>query len=324
MATIQKRGDKYRVIVRKKGYTQTATFTRKRDAEAWAKQTEIAIENGTLEVYDDLSFADIVRRYLAEVTPTKKSARNESLRLSAFLRDYPRIANKPVEELNRRDVALWRDARLQSVSAASVVREWNSLSAVYTHAQKVLGLSLPQNPFRLIKRPNVGKSRDQRITNDDAAAIVAALGYAPGTRPKLKREFAAWAFLFAIETAMRAGEILKLQPDDVAGKLATLRDTKNGHDRTVPLSAAARDLLALVDLPLPLSSVTLDALFRRYRPPELAHLHFHDTRHEALSRMAKKIQNPMDLAKISGHRDVRILLNTYYSPDDAHLADLLD
>ena len=50
MATIQKRGDKYRVIVRKKGYTQTATFTRKRDAEAWAKQTEIAIENGTLEV----------------------------------------------------------------------------------------------------------------------------------------------------------------------------------------------------------------------------------------------------------------------------------
>ena len=114
---------------------------------------------------------------------------------------------------------------------------------------------------------------------------------------------------------MRAGEILKLQLDDVAGKLATLRDTKNGHDRTVPLSVAARELLALVALPL--SSGTLDALFRRFRPPELAHLHFHDTRHEALSRMAKKITNPMDLAKISGHRDVRILFNTYYNPDDA-------
>lgn len=324
MATIQRRGDKYRALVRKKGYTQTATFTRKRDAEAWAKQTEIAIENGTLEVYDDLSFADILRRYLEEVTPSKKGARNERLRLAAFLRNFPRIAGKPVEELNRRDVALWRDARLQSVSAASVVREWNSLSAVYTHAQKVWGLSLPQNPFRLIKRPDTGKPRNQRIAPEDAAAIVAALGYTPGTRPKLQREFVAWCFLFAIETAMRAGEILKLQPDDVAGKLATLRDTKNGHDRTVPLSTAARDLLALVDLPLPLSSGTLDALFRRFRPPELAHLHFHDTRHEALSRMAKKITNPMDLAKISGHRDVRILLNTYYNPDDAHLAELLD
>ena len=324
MATIQKRGDKYRALVRKKGYTQTATFTRKRDAEAWAKQMEIAIEQGTLEVYDNLSFADILRRYLAEVTPTKKGARNERLRLSAFLQDYPRVANKPVEELNRRDVALWRDGRLQSVASATVVREWNSLSAVYTHAQKVWGLSLPENPFRLIKRPNAGKSRNQRITPDDVAVIIAALGYVPGSRPKLKREFAAWAFLFAIETAMRAGEILKLQPDDVSSKLAILRDTKNGHDRTVPLSAAARDLLALVNLPLPLSSGTLDALFRKYRPAELAHLHFHDTRHEALSRMAKKIQNPMDLAKISGHRDVRILLNTYYNPDGAHLADLLD
>jgi len=39
--------------------------------------------------------------------------------------------------------------------------------------------------------------------------------------------------------------------------------------------------------------------------------------------MAKKV-NVMGLVKISGHRDIKILLNTYYTPDESSLADLLD
>ena len=324
MATIQKRGDKYRAIVRKRGYTQTATFTRKRDAEHWAREVEIAIENGTLEVYESLSFGDVLRRYQAEVTPAKKSAAKEALRLQAFLRDFPGLCSKPIERLNRRDVALWRDARLADIAPASVNREWNTLSAAYTHAVKVWGLSLPDNPFRQVARPKSSPPRDQRISADEVQAFLQALHYDGLRRPQQAREFVGWCLLFAIETAMRAGEILKLQPDDINGRTAILRDTKNGHDRSVPLSSEARRLLALVDLPVPLSSASLDALFRKYRPAALAHIRFHDSRHEALSRMAKKIHNPLDLAKISGHRDVNILLNVYYNPDDTHLADLLD
>ncbi|MDO4775825.1 MAG: site-specific integrase [Cardiobacteriaceae bacterium] len=324
MATIQKRGDKYRAIVRKRGYTQTATFTRKRDAEHWAREVEIAIENGTLEVYESLSFGDILRRYLAEVTPSKKSAAKEILRLNSFMRNFSRISDKPIEHLNRRDVALWRDARLRTVAPGSVNREWNTLSAAYTHAVKVWGLSLPENPFRQVARPKSSPPREQRITPDEVQAFLEAFRYDGQRRPQQPREHVAWCFLFAIETAMRAGEILKLQPDDIGERTATLRNTKNGTDRTVPLSREARRLLALVDLPLPISSASLDALFRKYRPAALRHIHFHDTRHEALSRMAKKIHNPMDLAKISGHKDVNILMNVYYNPDDSHLADLLD
>ena len=69
---------------------------------------------------------------------------------------------------------------------------------------------------------------------------------------------------------------------------------------------------------------SLSTLFRRARDScEISDLHFHDSRREALTRMSKKV-NVMDLAKISGHRDVKILLNTYYAPDAANLADLLD
>lgn len=123
---------------------------------------------------------------------------------------------------------------------------------------------------------------------------------------------------------MRAGEIIKLQPDDVNDKTATLRDTKNGTDRIVPLSREARRLLSLVELPLPLTSASLDALYRKYRPESLRHIRFHDSRHEALSRMAKIIPNPMTLAKISGHKDLKVLMNVYYNTTEEDLAGLLD
>lgn len=91
MATIQKRGDKYRAIVRKRGYTQTATFTRKRDAEHWAREVEIAIENGTLEVYESLSFGDVLRRYQAEVSPAKKKRRQGSVAFASLFTGFSRF-----------------------------------------------------------------------------------------------------------------------------------------------------------------------------------------------------------------------------------------
>lgn len=324
MATIQKRGEKYRAIVRKRGYTQTATFTRRRDAEAWAREVEVAIENGTLEAYDKLSFGDVLHRYLVEVVPLKKSARNERLRLEAFLRDFPHLAQKSVEGFSRRDVALWRDQRQLSVRDSSINREWNMLSAAWTHAVRVWGLALPQNPFRLVARPAAAASRNQRISAETAQAIVEVLGYDGQRSPKQQREKVAWAFLFATETAMRCGEICKLTAEDIRDGIAHLRDTKNGDDRFVPLSPEARRLLSLVELPLGTTTEQVSSLFRKYRPAELAHIRFHDTRHEALSRMAQKIHNPMTLAKISGHKDVKILLNTYYNPQGEDLAGLLD
>ena len=46
-------------------------------------------------------------------------------------------------------------------------------------------------------------------------------------------------------------------------------------------------------------------------------LHFHDSRAEALTRMARKV-DVMTLAKISGHKDLRMLQNVYYreSPEE--------
>jgi len=66
------------------------------------------------------------------------------------------------------------------------------------------------------------------------------------------------------------------------------------------------------------------AEFRRARDNcGITDLHFHDSRREALTRLSKKV--PVEtLAKISGHRSLNILLNVYYRPDMAEIADMLD
>ena len=304
---------------------RTRNFATRREAMEWARAEEAHMGAGfDPSALDHLTFSQLVRRYLDEVTPTKKTAKQEVLRLNRFMTDYPQLARKPMSAFGRRDVALWKEARGKHVSSATVAREWNSLSAVVSCAIKDWGLPINENPFHMVRKPKAAVPRDQRIAPDDATAIAAALGY-DGTRsPQALREKVAWAFLFALETAMRCGEICKLSAGDIRDNLAHLRETKNGDDRFVPLSAEARRLLSLVDLPLGVSPAQVDAIYRKYRPQELKHIRFHDTRHEALSRMARKIGNPMTLAKISGHKDIKILLNTYYNPKGEDLAGILD
>ena len=139
--------------------------------------------------------------------------------------------------------------------------------------------------------------------------------------------------LFAIETAMRAGEICGLTWDNVdfEDRTAYLPITKNGSARRVPLSKKAIAILERLKEEVgntgtcfQIESKSLDATFRKLKKMAMCeHLHFHDTRREALTRLAKKV-DVMTLAKISGHKDIRILQNVYYAPNMADIAGLLD
>lgn len=328
MATFEKVGKRWKAIIRKKGFPKkTKTFDTKREASVWAFEYEQNLKaHSDDDILKDLTFATLIKRYLAEVSIKKKSAEKEKMVLSRFLREFPEFANKPAADIAPLDIAKWRDERLKTVKEATVARDWSRLSAVFSHSIKSWGLPLRENPFSLVTKPRDSKSRNQRITNNDIADFMKAFDFGEEKTVKTTKHKTAWCFLFAIETGMRAGEILKLKNENINGRIATLLDTKNGEDRKVPLSMKAIELIEFLPngFPVEISSGVLDATFRKHRPPHLRHINFHDTRHEALSRLAKKIQNPMDLAKISGHKDLKILLNTYYNPDDDHLVSLLD
>lgn len=309
MATFQKRGQVWRAIVRKYGKYASDSFATKAQAQAWAlaKELEICADRRG-DIPEGKVFLDLIDRFLLDHN-VDKPTRLRMLRVAKS-----ELAEVSLSVISGKHVAEWRDARLKEVSVASVLREWNTLSSICTQAVKEWRW-LKTNPFREATRPETPPSRTRRVEGDELERILYCLGYEEGVLCTTLTSQAGAAAVFAVETGMRAGEICGLRPVDIVDGLATLRDTKNGDTRKVPLTRRAQAVLQ--QLPggfFHISPATLDALWRKGRDRALVKdLRFHDLRREALTRMAKKL-DVMTLAKISGHRDLKILLNTYYAP----------
>jgi integrase len=219
----------------------------------------------------------------------------------------------------------WRDARLAVVSPATVAREMTTIRSVIEFARRDLGW-LSVNPVRDVRSPQEPPARRRLITDDELSAMLAALGYT-GTVTTVRHEVAV-ALLLALETAMRAGEILGLRWSDISGQVATLPKTKNGDRREVPLSSRAVALLESMrgrrldhvrvlrtdGRIFHVDPDSLDVLFRRARKEAgLDGFTFHDSRATALTRLAK-VLTPLELARMVGHRDLNSLLSYYAEP----------
>ncbi|GGF07586.1 hypothetical protein GCM10007285_39370 [Stappia taiwanensis] len=123
---------------------------------------------------------------------------------------------------------------------------------------------------------------------------------------------------------MRRGEILGLvwENIDLKARTAAIHQTKNGHARTVPLSAAAVAILntfhSRSGAVFPISANALRLSWERVKErAQLRDLRFHDLRHEAVSRFFELGLSVPEVALISGHRDPRMLFRyTHPKPTD--------
>jgi integrase len=124
---------------------------------------------------------------------------------------------------------------------------------------------------------------------------------------------------------MRRGELLALQWKhiDLVKRVAFLPMTKNGESRTVPLSrnavAVLQGLPRSIDgvvFPITANAVKL-AFVRAVNACKLVDLHFHDLRHTATSRLAEKLPNIIELSRVTGHKDVRMLSRYYHVTAEA-------
>jgi len=327
MATFIKRKGTWRAQVRRQGITKSGTFDTKAEAVAWATKIEAEILAGQRGETPDKPLSALLDRYAEEVSSTKRGERWERLRLALIGRDALGAVRLPA--LNASHFAAWRDRRLREVSAASVRREWTLLHHALNVAVKEWRW-LPENPLATVRRPAPPRARDRRLSDDEIERLLFALGYDHDTPPVTATARVGAALLFAVETAMRAGEIVGLTWDRVHLEECFLRLplTKNGTAREVPLSAEALRILRQMpraeDRPsvFGLSGENLDALFRKAKARAMiGDLHFHDSRHEAITRLSKKLE-VLDLARMVGIRDLRILM-VYYNATAAEIAGRL-
>jgi integrase len=320
MASIQRRGSVWRAVIRRTGHpTQVKSFPLKSAAEAWARKLEREMD--AAEFVDRRSCKDtarsIMERYRQQVSPTKKGARWETVRLTKLLR-APWTA-KSVNEVSRKDIADWKAA--QTISGASLRREMVLLSSVFNHAINEWGMPIV-NPMRGVSLPADSKARDRRPSATELGAI----------RSHFVKKKMGLLVDLAIETAMRLGELCQIRWSaiDVDRRCVRLADTKNGHPRLVPLSSRAVELLAEDRLVspgeqlFPFSAESAGVYWREaMKTLGIRNLHFHDLRHEAITRMVPKFPNVVDLASVTGHRSLK-QLQRYYNPDPLDLARRLD
>jgi len=139
----------------------------------------------------------------------------------------------------------------------------------------------------------------------------------------------AYAFLLALRTAMRAGEIRGLTGEsvDLAAGVIRLETHKTKHvtgrARLVPVTRQAVRILRVLHKPGPLLDIgagSLDALFRKARDQAMVEgITFHDSRATALTHLSRRV-DLLTLARISGHRDVSLLSAVYYRESSASIA----
>ena len=239
------------------------------------------------------------------------------------------IAAVRLADLDTRHFAAWRDRRLRAVSPASVRREWSLLSNACSVAVREWSL-LAKNPMLTVKRPKGSEQRTRRPSEDEIERILYCLGYSRDDAPQTKTARVGAAYRFAIQTAMRAGEIAGLEWRDVEMQRRYLRTRGKtpAATREVPLSSEALEVLDQLAgvrdgaSVFGLSTASLDALFRKARAKAgVEDLTFHDARHEAITRLAK-VFDVLELARIVGHRDLRMLM-VYFNPSAEDLSGKL-
>ena len=348
MATIRKRGDRWQARIQIKGVAEVAkTFASRQDAEAWATITEADMIRGVFIRRTDAertTLSEALTKYEQEITPTKRGSYQEKHRIKAWLRES--LAKQSLVSLRSLDFAKWRDNRLKEVAPATVRLELAVISNLFNVARKEWGMEGLANPIESIRLPSVNNARSRVFYAGEEALLMGALEAserdAQGRWGDVCRNnYLKPLVLLALETAMRRGELLAMRWEEIRLKdrVVHLPMTKNGHARTVPLSSTAVEIL--MGLPRRLYGAVFEGVtdnavklayiraVKRARatyvkaggddPRMLVDLTFHTLRHIAVTRLAERLPNIVELAAVSGHTDVR-MLRRYYHPKAESLA----
>jgi len=341
MATIRKREGRakpWQAIVRRvvagKTVAKSKSFSSERDAAAWARNVEAALDDPKRRdefVRDKTTVAQLIDRYIREVDPIKPLGLTKRNTLQ-MVRLMP-IGDIVAAELTAADlIAHCTRRRSAGAAPATVQQDVIYLRGVFGMARPAWKLPITTQPFddagfTLRKLELVGKSanRERRL---DPAEWAALTDY--WTRNADKSSMPVREIVeFALACPLRQGEIMRLRWDDLDEAKRTIKVMERKHplkkhDDVVPLLGVAFDIVMrqprIDERIFPYKQDSLAAAWERARDAcGIVDLRFHDLRHEGISRMFEAGYQIHEVAIVSGHRDWNMLKRyEHIKPESLH------
>lgn len=312
MGSIIRHGDKWRAVVRKKGYpTKTKVWSKKAQASQWVKEIELAMEKQEL-ASSNVEISKLIEKYLEEIEPLRPGRRQNQ-------RNYKALAKVTrglyLEHLSAPGLLKWVQTKRQGVSRGTLAIDVSMISSVLRTAEAFWGITVPWAEFAkgrtaLRRLGMVGRSqeRDRRPEAGDLDRIKAEIISSLPMGDLID---------FAVASAMRSSEITRITRSDLDEKKRTVivRDRKHptekiGNDQEVPLLNGAFDIAKRQvavegdDRIFPFNPRSVEAAFRKAcKRAEVEDLHFHDLRHHGISLLFEQGYAIQEVALVSGHKD---------------------
>jgi len=294
------------------------TFERKQAAVAWLEKRENELAKpGALERLkeQDPPLATVIDRYVDE--SIKEIGRTKAQVLRA-IKSYD-IANKNCSKIGSEDIVAFANQLVVKMTPQTVANYLSHLGAIFAVAMPAwkypLDQSAMKDAFVVTKRLGISsksRERDRRPTLGELDKLMEHFGERSKRRPSsvpMQKIIA-----FAIFSTRRQEEITRISWVDLEteGSRVLVRDMKNpgekiGNDTWCDLPPEALQIILSMprtsDEIFPYTTDAIGAAFTRAcQFLEIDDLHFHDLRHDGVSRLFEIGLNIPRVASVSGHR----------------------
>lgn len=321
---------KYTARIRMQGRQVTQTFTAKKDAETWTRETETAIERGeygTGKAATKRTVSALIEDFKKERLPDYEAQDHLKNILGWWDKQIGKIA---VQKVTPADIAQARDKLRKKISKRSgkplnnktVNRYLAALSTLMKWGiqEKMLRRDNPVRSLSRLKESNVEPQFIATREDLDALRQAASRDADPMALPLI---------LTTLATGMRLGELCRLTwaHVDLKAGLLHIPVTKNGQPRTVRLAGAALDALKewgkvrrlTNDRVFPPLDAEAEAdvtgqdritrIWKRLRKTTPGtDVKFHALRHTAGTWLSQEGFHPTDVARILGHKSLAMAL----------------
>jgi integrase len=293
------------------GYTvggrrmREAIGTNRQIAEAVLKKRIVdAIENRHFDKRNvgNLPFSEFADLYFGRCISVLKSTKSERVRVAYWKRTF---GNRPLGQITAAELQDWQAKKRATCKPATVNRLMCRLRHMFNRA--VEWELLDESPMRRIRFLRENNARLRHLTIDECNRLLDAC----------RADNMRGIITVALHTGMRLGEILDLKHgnlDFVTGVL-TVRDSKNGDSRYIPLDSSVTALLKRTQRVPNCDYVFPNAAGKRWNYSQepfrnvrkragLVDLHFHDLRHTFASQWMMNGGDLYALRGILGHKSI--------------------